>query len=165
MNNIWATKSVKDIFDLAILPALLNNGEVFHIHDLKIQISLEDIQYKLWRGVLAVPKSCPLPSLLYESESWMLKYRVYSKIVNFVKHVHCHDESTSLSKQILSQQLINGWPGLSKYAITRPEVSEADPQRNKSKQKVTEKCLICQDQQSNKYTRNSALFRISEQTS
>ena len=25
---------------------------------------------------------------------------------------------------------------------TRPEVSEADPQRNKSKQKVTEKCLI-----------------------
>ena len=27
---------------------------------------------------------------------------------------------------------------------TRPEVSEADPQRNKSKQKVTEKSLICQ---------------------
>ena len=26
--------------------------------------------------------------------------------------------------------------------LTRPEVSEADPQRNKSKKKVTEKCLI-----------------------
>ena len=28
------------------------------------------------------------------------------------------------------------------YKETRPEVSEADPQRNKSKQKVTEKFLI-----------------------
>ena len=28
------------------------------------------------------------------------------------------------------------------FIKTRPEVSEADPQRNKSKQKVTEKCLI-----------------------
>ena len=27
---------------------------------------------------------------------------------------------------------------------TRPEVSEVDPQSNKSNQKVTEKCLICQ---------------------
>ena len=27
---------------------------------------------------------------------------------------------------------------------TRPEVSEADPQRDSSKQKVAEKCLICQ---------------------
>ena len=33
--------------------------------------------------------------------------------------------------------------------ITRPEVSEADPQRNKSNQKVTEKCLICQVSQIN----------------
>ena len=30
------------------------------------------------------------------------------------------------------------------YFVTRPEVSEADPQRNKSMQKVTEKCPICQ---------------------
>ena len=30
------------------------------------------------------------------------------------------------------------------FIKTRPEVSEADPQRNKSKQKVTKKGLICQ---------------------
>ena len=28
--------------------------------------------------------------------------------------------------------------------LTRPDISENDPQRNKSKQKITEKCLICQ---------------------
>ena len=31
---------------------------------------------------------------------------------------------------------------LETLGITRPEVSEAGPQRSKSKQKVTEKCLI-----------------------
>ena len=31
-----------------------------------------------------------------------------------------------------------------KSSTTRPEVSVADPQRNKSMQKVTERCLICQ---------------------
>ena len=96
LNKIGATQSAKDIFQLAILPALLNNGELFFIHDPKIQKSLEEFQYKLWRGVLAIPKSCPLPAMLYESESWLLKYRVYSKIVNLVKHIHCHDESSNL---------------------------------------------------------------------
>ena len=45
------------------------------------------------------------------------KYRVYSKILNFLKHVHCHDDSTNLSKQVLDQQIINDWPGFSKSAI------------------------------------------------
>ena len=33
--------------------------------------------------------------------------------------------------------------------LTRPEISQAGPQRNKSKQKITEKCLICQVSKTN----------------
>ena len=64
-----------------------------------------------------MPKSCPLPSLTYESDSWLMKYRVYSKIVNFVKHIHCQSEESNLSKQVLNEQMQNDdWPGLAKVA-------------------------------------------------
>ena len=71
-----------DIFQLAILPALLNNGELFFINDPKIQKSLEEFQYKLWRGVLAIPKSCPLPAMLYESI-------YYASILNPTSQLDC----------------------------------------------------------------------------
>ena len=52
LNRIGATKSIKEIFELAILPALLNNAELFFIHDKQIQKTIEEFQYKLWRGAL-----------------------------------------------------------------------------------------------------------------
>ena len=110
MNKIGGLKCSKEIWELAILPSLLNNAEVWHIQDQKIQKSLEDFQFLFYRGILALPKSCPLPALAYESDSQLIKYRVYNKIINFVKHVHCHDEESNLSKQILLKQLANDWP-------------------------------------------------------
>ena len=89
LNRIGATKSIKEIFELAILPALLNNAELFMIHDNQIQKTIEEFQYKLWRSALQVPKSCPLPALIYESNSWLLKYKIYSKILNYGPPCRC----------------------------------------------------------------------------
>ena len=40
-----------------------------------------------------------------------MKYRVYARILNFVKHIHMQDIETNLSKQVLSEQIKHGWPG------------------------------------------------------
>lgn len=59
------------------------------------------------RGLPHVTKSFPLPSLVNESDSLLLKYTVYRRIVNFIKHVHSQDMSTNISNQIFSEQLSN----------------------------------------------------------
>ena len=74
------------------------------VTDPKIQKLLEDFQSCLLRGLLAVPKSCPIPGLTYESNLLQMKYRAYSRVLNFAKHVHSHDEESNLSKQIISEQ-------------------------------------------------------------
>ena len=79
-----------------------------------MQKTLEDFQSYMIRGILSVPKSCPIPSLSYESNSLQMKYRVFSKILNFTKHILCQDENTSLAKQIISEQISNEWDGLYK---------------------------------------------------
>ena len=116
-NKLGGLRSAKEIWELAIVPSLLNNSELFSIEDPKTQKILEDFQSTLYRGLLALPKSCPLPALPYESNSLLMKYRVYSKLLNFVKHVHCQDDQTSLAKQILNEQILNEWPGTVQQAV------------------------------------------------
>ena len=116
LNRLGGLKCAKEIWELAILPSLLNSSETWPIKDTKIQQLLEDFQSKLYRGLMAVPKSCLLPSLTYESNSLLMKYRVYSRVLNFIKHIHCHDEETNLSKQVLTEQISNDWPGLFQQA-------------------------------------------------
>ena len=64
------------------------------------------------RGLLALPKSCPTPSLAYESISLQMKYRMFGKILNFTKHILYQDEESSLAKQVLNEQILNEWSGL-----------------------------------------------------
>ena len=116
IHRLGGLRCAKEIWELAIIPALLNNSETFYIHDKNIQKSLENFQSALWRGLLELPKSCPLPSLAYESDSLLMKYRVYSRILNFVKHIHSQSDDC-LSKQIMTEQLMNDWPGLTKQAL------------------------------------------------
>ena len=116
LNQLGGLRSALDIWNIAIIPALLNNAEVFTILDSSVQKMLEDFQSYLLRGLLAVPKSCPIPSLAYESNSLQMKVRVFSRILNFVKHITCQDEVSNLSKQILNEQLANKWDGLTKDA-------------------------------------------------
>ena len=120
MHRLGALKCAIQIFKVAILPALLvNSGTWEDILDQKVQKELEDFQSFLIRGLMAVPKSCPLPALTYESNSLLLKYQVFSRLLNLLKHIHAQDQSqeSCLSKQILSEQLKNNWGGLSEVGI------------------------------------------------
>ena len=65
-----------------------------------------------------------------------------------MKHVHFQDESSNLSKQILSQQMSNNWNGLSKAALLICEELKIcglfDPQINKKQFKTLVK-KACQE--------------------
>ena len=93
----------------------MNGGEVWRTNDAILK-SLEDFQSYMMRCLLQVPKSCPLPSLTYESNLLQMKYRLFSRIVNFTKHILLQDEETNLSKQIINQQISYDWPGSYKQA-------------------------------------------------
>ena len=115
LNCLGALKCAKEIWELAIIPTLLNNAEIFSVEDLKVFKILEDFQSKFWRGILSLPKSCPLPALTYESNSMLMKYRVYNKIMNFAKHIFSQNDDT-LCKQVMNEQIKNNWSGLSSKA-------------------------------------------------
>ena len=85
------------------------------MEDLKVFKILEDFQSKFWRGILSLPKSCPLPALTYESNSMLMQYRVYNKIMNFAKHIFSQNDDT-LCKQVMNEQIKNNWSGLSSKA-------------------------------------------------
>ena len=65
-----------DIWKLAVLPNLLNNSETWTELHKKTVESLEDIQYMFYRYLLATPRSCPKPALLWETGGMSMEHRV-----------------------------------------------------------------------------------------
>ena len=116
LNRLGSLKCSVDIWELAIIPALLNNGGTWEVLDKRVKKELDDIQLFFLRQILAVPKSVPKPALIYESNLMKMKYRLFGRQINLVKHIFSHDEE-NLSKQILTEQLKNDWPGISKSAV------------------------------------------------
>ena len=117
LDKLGSLRCAKEIWELALIPVLLNSAEIWSTQDPKLFKTLDDFQCKMWRGLLAVPKSCPIPALHYESNLKLMKYRVFSRILNFTKHIFCHSEDSNLAKQVMNEQLQHDWPGLTKQAI------------------------------------------------
>ena len=134
--------------------------------DKEVQKELEAFQTAYFRGVLAVPKSVPKPSICYEADLSEMKYRIYSRLLNFFKHVHSQD-SSSLAKLVLDEQLSNDWDGLSKVAKQIEEeleisgVFNADVRKQSYKKVVKEACHKKNDESIsnsiNQYKKMSAL--------
>ena len=75
-DKLGSLKCAKEIWELALIPVLLNSAETWSVCDSRLFKTLDDFQCKLWRGLLQVPKSCPLPALTYDSNSMLMKYKV-----------------------------------------------------------------------------------------
>ena len=99
-----ATRCAINIWEIGILPALLNNSCCWDLLDPKVQEELEFFQNFFVRGLMAVPKSCPRPSLAYEANLLTMKVRTFSRALNLMKHLHSLDDK-SLAKQVLNEQI------------------------------------------------------------
>ena len=102
-----------DIWELALIPMLLNNCDTWvSISDENIK-ELEDLQNLFFRTILQVPIGCPKPALCWETGTWKMVHRIMYKKLNFYKYLQTMDES-SLAKKIFKEQNRLNFPGLVK---------------------------------------------------
>ena len=66
-NVVGGIVSGLDIWELAILPYLLNNSETWTELSKKTVDELDDLQFMFFRYLLATPRTCPIPALLWET--------------------------------------------------------------------------------------------------
>ena len=100
-----------DLWNLAIIPSLLNNCGVWTEIDEKTVQSLEDLQYMYVRRVLHVPLSTPKVSLRSETGLLSMKHRIWEEKIRMVMAIKEMGPSF-LARMVYEEQLRQGFPGL-----------------------------------------------------
>ena len=100
-----------DIWEMAVIPRLLNNAESWADVSATTIQELEKLQLKFYRCLMAVGSGCPIPSLYWETGGLMMKWRIIEKKLLFLHHVATLPEG-SLAKEILDVQTNLSLPGL-----------------------------------------------------
>ena len=87
VETVGGLKSGLDIFEMAILPSLLNNSDVWiEIDDPTIH-RLESIQLKMFRQLFAVPDSTPIPMLRFELGHTSMKEKINQRKLKIIYHL------------------------------------------------------------------------------
>ena len=104
-------KSGIDLWELSVIPSLLNNAETWQGIRQKSIDKLEKLQITFLRCLFAVGTGCPTPLLYSETGILMMEFRILKKKLMFLHHLHNLHQS-SLAKEVLSLQTLNGLPGI-----------------------------------------------------
>ena len=110
MQTIGGITSGLVIWNMAIIPYLLNNSEVWVDSDKTCIDELEKLQTLFLSVLLAVPVSCARPALAWDTQTLSMENRVAQRKLNFVCHVKRLGED-SLAKQVYQEQIKHEWPG------------------------------------------------------
>ena len=100
-----------DIWELAILPYLLNNCETWTETAKKTFETLDDLQCMFYRYLLATPRTCPIPALLWETGGLMMEHRIAQKKLLFYHHL-INLPKNSLAYEVAATQVAYSFPGL-----------------------------------------------------
>jgi hypothetical protein len=98
-----------EIYELALLPSLLNNSDIWIDLTEESSSKLENLQNVMFRNLFGVPASTPIP--LLDVGCLKMKERIHKKKLNFLYHLRTM-ESESLASEILVLQVKYGFPGL-----------------------------------------------------
>ena len=110
MQAIGGMMGAWDLWNLAVIPSLLNNCSTWIGVTSKIVDNLEAVQEKYVRLILEVPVSTPKASLRAETGLLSMKHRIWYEKVNFLLSLRRKKEG--LAKQVYEEQVLNGWSGL-----------------------------------------------------
>ena len=100
-----------DIWEVAVLPYLMNNCESWiAVSDSTIEV-LDNLQNHFYRTLLEVPLGTPIPALLWECGGMLMKNRIMKKKLMFLHHLATL-EKTSLAYQVYEVQCRLNLPGL-----------------------------------------------------
>ena len=100
-----------EIFEMAYIPALMNNAQTWVEIDEETIGKLDDLQCNFLRILLATPASTPRAALAWDCGMLKMKYRIMQMKLNFLHYILNQNED-SLAHQILMEQKMNGFPGL-----------------------------------------------------
>ena len=100
-----------DIFEMAYIPALMNNAQTWVDIDKETIGKLDDLQYNFLRILLATPASTPRAALAWDCGILKMKFRIMQMKLNFLHYILAQNED-SLAHQILMEQKKNSFPGL-----------------------------------------------------
>ena len=110
---IGGFRSALDLWELAILPTLLYNSEMWVNIPKAAEETLEDLQCSFVRLILRVPRGTPRVALQSETGLLSMKLRIWKRKCMLIHHIKNMGEDT-LARRIYLEQLEHGWPGLSK---------------------------------------------------
>ena len=99
------------IWNMAVVPYLMNNSEVWVDMDEACLEELEKLQTLFLSVLMAVPVSCPRPALAWDTGTLSMSNRIIQRKLNLVVHIKKLKED-ALAKQVYQEQLNHGWPGL-----------------------------------------------------
>ena len=141
-----------EIFEIAYIPALLNNSQTWmEIDDVTVD-KLESLQCNFLRILLATPASTPQAALTWDCGALKVKYRIMESKLNFL-HYLLNQNEDSLAHQILVEQKVRNFPGLvSECAKFIKELKIVDPfeislNRNEWKRIVKEAILAANQEE------------------
>ena len=106
-----------DLWELAILPSLINNAGTWTDMSKEAEEKLEERQLYYVRLILHVPVSTPKIPLRWETGLLSMKHRVEREKLMLVHHLKQMEEG-SLARQVYDEQIRNNWPGLAEEART-----------------------------------------------
>ena len=100
-----------EIWELAIMPFLMNNSETWVEISPKTIENLDNLQNMFYRYLLATPRSCPIPALLWETGGLLMEHRIAKKKLLFYHHLVNLPEDT-LASEVATLQSNLSYPGL-----------------------------------------------------
>ena len=105
-----------EIWELAVIPFLLNNCETWSNMSNKAMTELEKIQETFYRTLLSTPKTCPIPALYWDTGGMTMKHRIACRKLAFYHHLMNLPHDT-LAYEIAMTQKRMAFPGLVQECI------------------------------------------------
>ena len=105
------------LFNLAVIPMLLNNAGTWTEMDEKTLKELDKLQVLFLSVLLAVPiKGIPRAAIFWDTGTIKLELEIVKRKLNLIQHIKSLDQSC-LAKEVYDEQLRNNWPGLTQECI------------------------------------------------
>ena len=113
INVVGGLSAGIDIWELSVLPFLLNNSDVWGNIPPGVLEQLEELQKKFFRYLFATPISTPGPALLWETGALTMENRIKMRKLTFYHHLLSleHDAVASRVAMVADRA---GYPGLLK---------------------------------------------------
>ena len=111
INVVGGLTTGLEIWEVAVIPYLLNNCDTWAYMPKNALEVLDSLQNQFLRSLLALPKGCPTPALLWETGTPTMENRVIKQKLLLVHHLVNLPED-SLAKQVAEVQDKLNLPGL-----------------------------------------------------